>query len=88
MTQATKEITVKVNSKIFNTLTITNTRFVVSYGGAGSGKRYKQTQFEKGKGLKKRETILIFRKFGKTLNDSVVRLIKEGIENFGILGLI
>lgn len=88
MTQATKEITVKVNSKIFNTLTITNTRFVVSYGGAGSGKSYTQAQFETGKALKRRETILILRKFGTTLNDSVVRLIKEVIENFGILGLI
>ena len=88
MTPGTKEITVNINKKIFDSLKGASSRFVVSYGGAGSGKSFTQAQYEVAKLLKNKETTLVLRKYGTTLNDSVVRIIREMIDSYGISGLV
>lgn len=56
-----------------------STRFVLSYGGAGSGKSHTQGIHEVLKCLQGKEKVLILRKVGTTLKDSVIPLITEQI---------
>lgn len=49
-------------------------RFVISYGSAGSSKSYSQAQCEIYKAINEKHKILIIRKVGATLKDSVIPL--------------
>ena len=74
--------------KIFNQL-ITKlqkaiTRFVINYGGAGSGKSYTQTQHEIIKCLQNKEKLLVIRKVNTTLKDSVISLFLTVLNNWGL----
>jgi phage terminase large subunit len=60
------------------------TRFVLSYGSAGSGKSFTQAQHEIIKCLQSNEKTLIIRKYGTTLKDSVVSLITTILDNWGL----
>lgn len=59
-------------------------RFIISLGSAGSGKSYVQTQFEILKCLRRKEKLLVIRKVGATLGDSVIALFIETLELWGI----
>lgn len=61
-----------------------NTRFLLNYGGAGSGKSYSQAQQEIIRCLQKKEKILIIRKFSTTLKDSVISLIITILNSWGL----
>lgn len=63
-------------TRVYWDLQKASTRFVLNYGGAGSSKSYSQAQLELYKALEKRRRILIIRKTGRTLDDSVVELLK------------
>jgi len=65
-------------------LSETKSRFVVSYGSAGSGKSFSQAQFEISKCLQGREKVLVIRKFGTTLKDSVVSLVTSIANQWGL----
>ena len=60
------------------------TRFVLNYGGAGSGKSYSQTQHEIMNALQRKQRILVIRKVGKTLPDSVVSLFESILKQWGV----
>jgi phage terminase large subunit len=64
----------RIFNPLFNTLRKANTRFVVNYGGSGSGKSFTQTQYEIIRCLMATEKLLVIRKYGTTLKDSVVAL--------------
>lgn len=59
-------------------------RFVVNYGGAGSGKSFTQTQYEIIKCLQRPEKLLVIRKVGTTLKDSVVALFVSILNSWGL----
>lgn len=63
------------------------TRFLISYGSAGSGKSFTQAQHEIIQCLKANEKTLIIRKFGTTLRDSVVSLVTTILDNWGLNSL-
>jgi phage terminase large subunit len=69
------------NDLIYN-IQDAKTRFVMNYGGAGSGKSFTQAQHEVLSAFEKKEIILVIRKFGTTLADSVVRLVNSIIQDF------
>lgn len=72
-------------SKLLGKLRSTDTRFVVSYGGAGSGKSHTQAQHEVLKMIEGKEKILVLRKVKDTLRDSVIPLIVDKIiPSFGV----
>lgn len=60
------------------------TRFILSYGSAGSGKSFTQAQHEITKCLEGNEKTLIIRKYGTTLKDSVVSLITTILDDWGL----
>lgn len=62
----------------------TNSRFVINYGGAGSGKSFTQTQHEIIKCISGVEKILVVRKVGTTLKDSVVSLFISILNSWGL----
>lgn len=78
----------KHRDEIFNTLIGTlqkaDKRFVINYGGAGSGKSYTQTQYEIIRCLQKQEKLLVIRKVGTTLKDSVVALFVSILNSWGL----
>lgn len=59
-------------------------RFVINYGGAGSGKSYTQTQHEIIKCLQKPEKLLVTRKVASTLKDSVISLFVSILNQWGL----
>jgi len=61
-----------------------SSRFVVSYGGAGSSKSFSQTQYEIIRCLQKKEKLLVIRKVGTTLKDSVIALFKSILDGWGL----
>lgn len=69
---------VQVN-RLFEKLRTADTRFVLSYGGAGSGKSHTQAQYELINGMARKEKVLILRKVKDTLKDSVIPLMNEEI---------
>jgi len=75
-------------AEIFNPLIYdlqdAKSRFIINYGGAGSGKSYTQAQHEIISALEKKETILVIRKFATSLNDSVVFLVNHILTEFEI----
>lgn len=68
----------KHQNELFNpligTLQKSDKRFVVNYGGSGSGKSFSQTQYEIIRCLQKTEKLLVIRKVASTLKDSVISL--------------
>ncbi len=79
------------DNKLFNPLIWklqrAKTRYVVSYGGAGSSKSYSQTQYEIIKCLQKTEKLLVIRKVNSTLKDSVISLFKAILNDWGLQSL-
>ncbi|GAB3272867.1 hypothetical protein GCM10027347_44820 [Larkinella harenae] len=53
------------------------TDYVVNFGGGGSGKSHAMAQYLVKRLMQKKEKLLVIRKFGTTLNDSVVALFLE-----------
>ena len=82
-------LSIDFNPEIFNPLfwklKNADTRFVINYGGAGSGKSYAQAQNEVLRSLESTQKILVLRKVGETLRDSVIPLVvDEIISKWGI----
>ena len=71
------------NSLLFD-LQEAKTRFVINYGGAGSGKSYSQTQHEIIKCLHSQEKVLVIRKIGATLKNSVIDLFNSILTQWGL----
>jgi hypothetical protein len=67
---------------VFYKILDTETRFIINYGGTASGKSHAQAQLEVIRSLQNKERILIIRKTGATLKDSVIPLIKAKIQQF------
>lgn len=82
------QINIDFDRSIFNDLfgkvAKSTSRFVVSYGSAGSGKSVTQAQYEIIKCLQGNEKVLIIRKFGTTLKDSVVSLVISILNKWGL----
>ena len=78
--------------EIFNPLVYdlqdATTRFVINYGGAGSGKSYTQTQYELIRCLQRTEKLLVIRKVNTTLKDSVISLFNTIISDWGLNNLV
>lgn len=74
------------NSLLYK-LQTAKTRFVINYGGSGSGKSYTQTQWEIIKALQSKETILVTRKFGTTLKHSVIALFHQILTDWNLTEL-
>ena len=79
-------INLNLYKKLFNSLFFAlldaMTRFIISYGSAGSGKSVSQAQVEVYKCLKGVEKTLIIRKYGTTLKDSVIALVLKILNNW------
>lgn len=75
-------------SEIFNPLIYdlqdADTRFVINYGGAGSGKSYTQSQHEIMCALENKIVTLVLRKVSNTLNKSVVKEITDKLKEWKI----
>jgi len=69
---------------LFYKLQKADTRFVINYGGAGSGKSYTQTQHELIKALQQKETTLVVRKYASTLKHSVIALARRILDDWGL----
>jgi len=75
-----KSLDININSgPLYQQIQNAGTRFVINYGGAGSGKSHTQAQYEVVQTFKPKERILVIRKVGVTLRDSVIPLIVEQI---------
>lgn len=75
----------KMFNRLFFKLREAKTRFVVNYGGAGSSKSYSQAQMVLLRCLEKKQKVLVLRKVGATLKDSVIPLFQELISQYGNL---
>ena len=83
-------MTIDLHSDIFNAsfrpyLTDYRHRFEVYYGGAGSGKSVFITQKILVKALTKKRKVLIMRKVGSTLKDSVWQLVIDTLSKFQLI---
>lgn len=84
-------INIKISKKIFNSpfkpvLTDTN-RFIVLYGGAGSGKSIFTSQKLLYDAIKNKETILVVRGVARTLRHTVFKEISKRINEWGLSSL-
>lgn len=81
----------KHQNELFNPLITklqnAKTRFVISFGGAGSSKSYTQTQHEIIRCLQRKEKLLVIRKVNTTLKDSVISLFTTILNNWGLTQL-
>ena len=82
---------IHIPNEIFNGafrgyLTDYSHRFEVYYGGAGSGKSHFITQKLLIKALQRNRKVLVMRKVGNTLKDSVWQLVVDTLSQFQILG--
>lgn len=84
-------INIQFDTEVFNPLFFklqkADTRFVINYGGSGSGKSYTQTQHETIKALQEKETILITRKYASTLKHSVIALFRQILSDWNLCDL-
>lgn len=62
-------------------------RFVVFYGGAGSGKSHYVAQKLVYKALKDKRKILVLRKVNRTTKNSTFQLLLDTLSQFGILNM-
>ena len=74
----------KLFNPLISKLQKAKTRFIINYGGSGSGKSYTQTQHEIIKCLQGKEKILVIRKVNTTLKDSVISLFNTILSNWGL----
>lgn len=74
------------NSLIYD-LQKSNKRFVINYGGAGSGKSFTQSQHEIIRCFQKPEKLLVVRKVASTLKDSVISLFTSILNQWGLQDL-
>lgn len=82
----------RIHTNIFNPvyrphLTDYSTRFIVFYGGAGSGKSFFCAQRLIYKALKSRRKILVLRKVNRTTKASTFQLLLDVLSQFNILNL-
>ena len=80
-------ITVKNSARndLLPKLDATNSRFIINYGGAGSGKSVAQATIEVIKAWRKpKQRTLILRRYATTLKDSVIPLCKSILEKYSI----
>lgn len=61
-------------------------RYEIYYGGAGSGKSVFVAQKAVIKALNRKRKVLVIRKVGRTLKDSVFQLITDTLKKFGVYG--
>lgn len=84
-------IPVKFDPALFNKLLWklekAKTRFVINYGGSGSGKSFTQTQYEIIKCLQSKETLLVTRKYASTLKHSVIALFRRILTDWNMENL-
>lgn len=73
----------KVNSA-YRKLYTSNNRYNIVYGGAGSAKSYELAQYLLVDCLRKKVNILVIRKVGSTLKDSVLKLFQDVIRTEGL----
>lgn len=73
------EVDPRVFTEIFWKVKKSITRFVISFGGAGSSKSYSQSQIELAESLERKHKILVVRKVAATLRQSVFALLKKQI---------
>ena len=83
---------IKVHKEIFNSIYLPyledySTRFIVFYGGAGSGKSFFCAQRLVYKGLKSVRKILVLRKVNRTTKASTFQLLLDTIKQFGIYNM-
>ena len=89
------DINLKINKRFFNEAYLPykydtklgQTRTIVYYGGAGSGKSVWVVQNSILKGLSSRRKFLVMRKVGANLRDSIYQEYKSALEAFGIAHL-
>ncbi len=75
-----RNLDINVNSgPLYTKLQEAGTRFIINYGGAGSGKSHTQAQHEIINTFSPGHRILVIRKVGVTLRDSVIPLIMEQV---------
>ena len=72
------------NEWIWNILDTYDSRYEVYYGGGGSGKSYGAVQKSILKSAKNERRVLVIRKVSNTLKDSIFRLYKTILLDFGI----
>lgn len=80
---------IKIHTNIFNSVYLPyledySTRFLVFYGGAGSGKSHFICQRLVYKALKSRRKILVLRKVNRTTKASTFQLLLDTLNQFGI----
>ena len=83
---------INIHKNIFNPVYLPyledfSTRFILFYGGAGSGKSFFCAQRLVYKALKDRRKILVLRKVNRTTKASTFQLLLDTISQFGILDL-
>ena len=81
---------IKIHTNIFNPVYLPHledysTRFLVFYGGAGSGKSHFIAQRLVYKALKDKRKILVLRKVNRTTKTSTFQLLLDTINQFGII---
>ncbi|UHG91750.1 PBSX family phage terminase large subunit [Spirosoma oryzicola] len=62
---------------VYQKLVKAATDYTINYGGGGSGKSFAQAQYFVRRLLTKKHKLLVIRKFGTSLNDSVIAQFKE-----------
>ena len=82
-------ITLNIDKKVFNDVYFPhlldyNRRYEVYYGGAGSGKSVFVCQKLLVKACNSKRKILVIRKYGTTLKDSVFQLFKDTLKKWGL----
>lgn len=83
-------INLNINKKVFNDvyfpyLTDYSNRYEIYYGGAGSGKSVFVCQKLIVKACASKRKVLVIRKFGTTLKDSVFQLFRDTLSSWGLL---
>ncbi len=76
----------KIFNPLFGELRKAESRFVINYGGSGSGKSYSQTQHEIIKCFSSRQKLLVVRKYATSLRDSVVALFLDVLKKWELDG--
>src|SRR4051812_12169284 len=62
---------------VYHKLSKSATTYTINYGSGGSGKSHAQAQYLVKRLLTKRQKLMVIRKYGTTLNDSVIEQFKE-----------
>lgn len=87
MSVTTIEFAPELFNPLFHRLKKADTRFVINYGGSGSGKSFTQTQHEVIKAIQRKETILVTRKYASTLKHSVIALTRRILTDWNLAHL-